>query len=351
LPLDAPPENICIVRLSALGDVTHAVPVLRAIQKNWPLTRVTWICATAVHPLLSVLDGVRFIVIDKKAGWRGYRQLRRELSGEKFDIMLQMQTSARANLTGACVKASIKLGWDKYRARDFHRCFMTNSIPETRYEHQVQGHLSFARTIGLDVNEPEWNFPVSEEAETFVNSFIPAGERILLISPCSSHQSLNWCVDRYTAVAKYAVDQKGMTLVLSGGPSDLERSIGEAIEGSIDKEVINLIGKLSLPQLMALLKRADVVLTPDSGPAHLANAVGTAVIGLHACTWPQRSGPYNSQDLCVDKFAEAARRFRGKNPQELRWGTRIKEEGVMELIQIDEVIDRLNLAIERFVAR
>lgn len=183
-----------------------------------------------------------------------------------------------------------------------------------------------------------------------MTSIIPAGERILLISPCSSHQSLNWCVDRYAAVAKYAVDQLDMTVVLSGGRSDLERSIGEAIEYSMKKQLINLIGKLSLPQLIALLKRADIVITPDSGPAHLANAVGTAVIGLHACTWPRRSGPYNSQDLCVDKFAEAARRFRGKNPPELRWGTRIKEEGVMKLIEVDDVINRLNLAIKRFVA-
>ena len=351
LPLDTPPKNICIVRLSALGDVTHAVPVLRAIQKNWPLTRVTWICATLVHPLLSVLDGVRFIVIDKKAGWRGYRQLRRQLAGERFDLMLQMQTSARANITGACVRADIKLGWDKNRARDFHRFFMTHSIPETMYEHQVQGHLSFARTIGLDVPEPEWNFPVSEEAVGFVDSLIPTGKQILLISPCSSHQDLNWRVDRYAAVAKYAVNQHGMTVVLSGGRSDLEKSIGEAIESSMEKQLINLIGKLSLPQLIALLKRADVVLTPDSGPAHLANAVGTPVIGLHACTWPRRSGPYNSQDLCVDKFAEAARRFRHKNPQELRWGTRIKEQGVMKLIEIDEVTNRLDLAIKRIVAR
>ena len=69
----------------------------------------------------------------------------------------------------------------------------------------------------------------------------------------------------------------------------------------------------------------------------------------NACTWPRRSGPYNSQDLCVDKFAEAAQRFRGKNPQELRWGTRIKGEGVMDLIEVDEVIDRLNLALNRIV--
>ena len=107
LSIKSPPENICIIRLSALGDVTHAVPVLRAIQKSWPQTRVTWICATYVHELLSVLEGVRFIVIDKRAGWRGYRQLRRQLAGERFDILLQMQTSARANLIGACVKSNL----------------------------------------------------------------------------------------------------------------------------------------------------------------------------------------------------------------------------------------------------
>ena len=169
------------------------------------------------------------------------RQLRRELRGEKFDIMLQMQISARANITGACVRVDIKLGRGKNRARDFHRFFMTHSIPETIYEHQIQGHLSFARTIGLDVPEPEWNFPVSEEAVGFVDSLIPAGNRILLISPCSSLQSRNWRADRYTAVANYAVKQHGMTVVLSGGRSDLEKSIGEAIESSMDKQVINLI--------------------------------------------------------------------------------------------------------------
>ena len=99
-----------------------------------------------------------------------------------------------------------------------------------------------------------------------------------------------------------------------------------------------------------LLKRADVVLTPDSGPAHLANAVGTPVIGLHACTWPRRSGPYNSQDLCVDKFAEAALQFRNKKLEDLRWGTRIIEKEAMNLIEVDEVIDRLDLAINRLDA-
>jgi heptosyltransferase I len=108
--------------------------------------------------------------------------------------------------------------------------------------------------------------------------------------------------------------------------------------------VVNLIGKDTLPQSLALLQRADIVLSPDAGPAHLANALGTPVIGLHACTWSKRSGPYNSLDLCVDKFAAAARQFRGKEPQDLRWGTRIEQPGVMDLIQIDEVIGKLEQA-------
>ncbi len=348
LPLAAPPESICIVRLSALGDVTHAVPVLRAIQQHWPQTRVTWICATLEHKLLAGLDGVRFVVVDKNAGWMGYLNLRRQLAAEKFDVMLQMQTSARANFTGACVRARIKLGWDRYRARDFHRFFMTHSIPETRYEHQVQGHLSFARTMGLDAQEPEWNFPIDNEARAFVNSVLPAGKRILLISPCSSHPRRNWSAQRYAAVADYAVSHHGMVAVLSGGPSELERNTGEEIEDAMRQQAVNLIGKDTLPQLAALLERVDVVLSPDAGPVHLANALGTAVIGLHASTWSKRSGPYNSLPLCVDKFPQAAERFRGKSPQQLRWGTRIEDAGVMDLIEVEEVIERLDMAVGNF---
>jgi len=347
LPLTSAPNKICIIRLSALGDVTHAVPVVRAIQQQWPQTQITWICATLEHKLLAALDGINFIAVDKKSGWRGYYRLWRTLAGQRFDIMLQMQTSARANFTGAVVKADIKLGWDRLRARDFHRFFMTHSIPQTRFEHQLQGHLSFARTIGLDAAEPEWNFPVSDDAIAFVDALIPAGKRVLLISPCSSHVHRNWRAERYAAIADHAIEDHGMTVVLSGGPSALEASVGQAIESAARHSLINLIGKDTLPQLVALLQRADVVLSPDSGPVHLANALGTPVIGLHACTWSKRSGPYNSLDLCVDKFSEAAQRYRGTTPELLRWGTRIEEDGVMDLVEVAEVRDRLEQALQR----
>jgi heptosyltransferase I len=347
LPLESAPESICIVRLSALGDVTHAVPVLRAIEKQWPQTRVTWICARLEHRLLSVLDGVTFHILDKKSGLGGYRQLRRELAGQRFDVMLQMQTSTRANLTGACVKADIKLGWDKDRAREFHQKFMTHAIPAVPFEHQVQGHLSFARTLGLNADEPVWNFPVGRDEAAFAASVMPSGQRTLLISPCSSHPARNWSAQRYAEVADFATESLGMAVLLSGGPSEAEKAFGTEIEEAMTTPVNNMIGKDTLQQLVALVQRADVVLSPDSGPAHLANAMGTPVVGLHASTWSRRSGPYHSLHLCVDKFAEAAHKFRGKRPEELRWGTRIEDDGVMDLIEVSEVRDRLEAAVRQ----
>jgi len=224
---------------------------------------------------------------------------------------------------------------------------MTHAIPETWHEHQLQGHLSFARSIGLDVEQPVWDLPITDEAAAFVDRLIPAGQRVLLISPCSSHPARNWHAERYAAVADYAAREHGMMVVLSGGPSALEASVGKAIESAMQTQALNLIGKDTLPQLTALLKRADLVISPDSGPSHLANALATPVIALHASTWSLRSGPYGSLDLCVDKFAEAAQKFLNKHPDELRWGTRIANEGVMDLIKVDEVIERLEVAIER----
>ena len=138
-----------------------------------------------------------------------------------------------------------------------------------------------------------------------------------------------------------------MRVALTGGRSDLEASTGEAIERSMKHRTLNLIGKDTLPTSLALLQRSDVVLSPDSGPAHLADALGTPVVGLYACTRSRRSGPYRSLDLCVDRFAEAARRFLGKDPDTVRWDKRIEKPGVMELIQVDDVIERLDAAVAR----
>ncbi|HEY9052825.1 MAG TPA: glycosyltransferase family 9 protein [Gammaproteobacteria bacterium] len=345
LPLTNPPEKICILRLSALGDVTHVIPVVRAIQSQWPKTQITWICGKFEHKLLSSLEGVKFIVFDKKLGWKAYIKLCQELKGERFDVLLHMQVALRANLASLCVSARLRLGWDKYRARDFHRLFINHSVPAVSQQHQVQGFLSFAHSLGIDIEQPAWDLPVSDEGASFAYQHIDKDKKTLLISPCSSHVLRNWSAEAYAEVADYAIEQLGMQVILSGGPSAVEKKMSQAIESRLRNKVTNLVGKDTLPQLVGLLKNVDVVISPDSGPAHIANALGTPVIGLYACTWSKRSGPYNYLDVCVDKFEIAAQKYRQKSAEQLRWGSKIEEPGVMDLIETAEVIAKLKQVI------
>jgi heptosyltransferase I len=103
-------------------------------------------------------------------------------------------------------------------------------------------------------------------------------------------------------------------------------------------------GKDTLKRLLAMLGRAQLLLAPDSGPMHMANAVGTRVLGLHAASNPDRSGPYSDRRWCVNKYDEAARKYLGKPASELAWGSKIERPGVMDLISVDEVIERYEAA-------
>ena len=155
----------------------------------------------------------------------------------------------------------------------------------------------------------------------------------------------NWRAEYYAQVADYAVGALGMRVVLCGGRSELERRVGEAIVARMKQPVENNIGQDTLLQLLATLERATILLTPDSGPAHMASAVGTPVIGLYAATNPARSGPYLSRQWCVDKYDVAARRLLGKPAHELPWTTKIERPGVMDLITPDEVIRKLHAVL------
>ena len=331
------------MRLSAIGDVIHVVPVIHAILKHNPQAEITWVIGKLEARLLNGLPGVEFIVFDKKGGWEAIRQLRQKLKGRKFDALLHMQVAARANLLSKLVKSPLRIGWDKPRWRDRHQWFINQSVRSLPGQHQVDAFLEFARALDVPVGPPEWNLPVSDEDLNWAEQILGnGGAPIMMISPCSSHILRNWQAARYAEVADYAISQHNMHVVLTGGPSELEIQTGKDIEAAMQNKAQNLIGKDTINQSVALLKWATVVLSPDSGPAHIASAVGTPVIGLYAATPSKRSGPYNSLELCVDEYTEAARIFRHKEPQELRWGQRIEFPGVMDLIETGDAIAKLN---------
>jgi heptosyltransferase I len=335
--------SICIMRLSAIGDVTHVVPVVRAIRNHHPQARITWIIGKLEAKLLAGLEGIEFIVFDKKGGFPAARGLRQTLKGRKFDVLLHMQVAARANLLSMLVKAPRRIGWDKPRWRDRHQWFINQSVKSVSQQHQVDAFLEFARALDIPTGEPVWDLPVSGQDTEWAQQTLGTDHSpILMISPCSSHPLRNWSAERYAAVADHAISRHGMRVVLTGGPSELEVNTGQAIEAAMQYHAQNLIGKDTITQSVALLQRATVLISPDAGPAHVASAVGTPVLGLYAATPSRRSGPYNSVDLCVDKYTEAAHKFRNKGPGELRWGQRIEFPGVMDLIEVNDVLEKLD---------
>ncbi|WP_031373546.1 glycosyltransferase family 9 protein [Lysobacter antibioticus] len=344
-------SSICLLRLSALGDVTHVVPLVRTLRAARPQASIAWIIGKGERRLLEGLEGVEFLEYDKKSGFAGMRALRRSLRerplpGGRFDVLLQMQVAARANLLSAFLPAQRRVGYDRSRSKDLHGLFINERIPDRPGIHVLDAIGSFCEPLGLRQTEVRWDLPVPEDAREWARAQWPQDEApTLLISPCSSHTVRNWRNDRYAAVADHAVE-RGWRVVLCGGRSELERNTADAILAAMRHPALDLVGKDTLKQLPALLERGQLLMTPDSGPMHIANAMGTKVLGLHAASNPARSGPYSDRRYCADRYDDAARKYLGKPAADIAWGTKIEHEGVMDLISVEDGV----AAFERYLA-
>lgn len=338
----APPKSICILRLSALGDVSHVVPLVRTVQRHWPSTAITWIVGRFEAKLVGDIDGVEFIPYDKRGGLGELLALRHALRGRRFDALLLMQLALRANIVSTSVHANARVGYDRARSKEGHGLFVNRRIPERHGQHVLDALGSFVEPLGLVQDMVQWNLPIQDDAETFAQEMLPGEQPTLIISPCASHAVRNWRPERYAAVAEHAVKRYDLRVVLCGGPSAAERAMGDAIVVQCKTPLIDLIGKDTIKRALALLRRATLVISPDSGPVHMANAVGTPVLGLYAATDPVRSGPYSDRQWCVDRYDAAARMFLSRPASALRWGRKIEQPGVMDLIETADVIERLD---------
>jgi len=326
--------------------VTHVVPLVRTLQQARPGVELHWVIDKAGHRLLEGLPGVAFHVYDKKSGLAGMRALRRELPATGFAALLQMQVAFRANVLSAFIPARRRIGYDRARSKDLHGLFINERIPDRPGIHVLDAIGSFCEPLGLKQTAVSWDLATPADAHDWARAqWDDDGRPVLMISPCSSHVRRNWHADRYAALADHAA-ARGWRVVLCGGRSELERHTADAILAAMRAPALDLVGRDTLKQLPALLARARLLVTPDSGPMHIANAVGTKVLGLHAASNPARSGPYSDRRYCVDRYDDAARRFLRRPAADLKWGTKIEFDGVMDLVTVDDAI----AAFERYVA-
>lgn len=341
--------TICILRLSALGDCCNLVPAVRALQRAWPQARITWVIGAAEHSLLSGLSGVEFIIYDKKTGLAGMRALKRTLQGRRFDILLHMQAALRASVLSLFIPAQRRIGFDKARAKDFQWLFTRERITPNPQQHVAEGFMDFVRHLGIQDTQPEWNLAIPSSNEQQAQALVEGHTPYLVLSPCSSNRARNWrnwSVEGYQAVIQHTYEKHGLKTVITGGHSEEEKHYGQALQQASPEAVINLVGKTPLKTLLALIKNANAVIAPDSGPIHMAVALQRPAIGLYVTSNPLRTGPWHQQEWVVNYYPQALDQFLQKTVSEVKWGQRVRDPNAMLIIPTHAVTDKIDLLMQ-----
>lgn len=337
-----PPQSLCILRLSALGDITHTLPIFHTIRKTWPETKITWIIGKTEYEIVKGLKDVEFIIFNKKAGFSAYKNIRKRLKHKRFDVLLHMQMSLRASLISLLVKASTKIGFDRARAKDGQWLFTNKKIAAKNNQHVIDSFFGFTEVLGIKEKIYHWDIPVSEEDKLSSKKLLSNISKYIIISPCSSKDYRNWNSQGYAAIADYIKEKYDYDVILTGGNSTIEKQYAKEIMQQCSSVPVNLIGKTKIKELLSIIQNAAFMISPDSGPAHMATAMDTPVIGLYASTNPDRARPYLSAEWSVNRYADAIQKKYNKTVEKVAWGSRVRDEWAMNLITVDDVKKKID---------
>ncbi|ASU23375.1 ADP-heptose--LPS heptosyltransferase I [Vibrio qinghaiensis] len=330
------PHSICFLRLSAIGDVCHAVAAIQTLQRYWPSTKITWVIGKVEAQLLQGLENVELIVFEKKQGFSGMRDVWKQLKGRRFDALVHMQLALRASLLTLGIKATYKIGFNFKRAKEGQWLFTNCKISDTESTHVLDSFYSFIEFLGVPRSTPQWDLPIDKADHQFASTTL-GDKPTLVISPAASKDERNWLSERYAIVGDYAFE-RGYQVVICGSPAEREKKLANDIISQMRYPALNLVGSTTLKQLTAVLSKASIVLAPDSGPVHIATTQGTPVIGLYGHSNPKRTGPYNNLENVVSVYEKFIVQQHGKTIDTLPWSTRVKGEHIMKAISVNAVI-------------
>lgn len=328
--MDQTIKNIAVVRLSAIGDVCHAMVVVDALRKRFPKAHITWITGPVEAQLVQLLPNVVVQVYDKKSGLSGMWALRKALKSIQFDVLLHFQWSLRASLLSKMLRAKRRIGFKKAYSRENQHWFVNEFGAEPRSPHVLDSFLAIAAKLGV----VEVSLPLPLALPTLSRD-LP--DEYVVINPCASKAERNWNIEGYQAVIEWCAS-KTLPVVLTGGPSASERAVAQQLQVA---NVTNLVGQTRLAEMLTVLKGAKWVLSPDTGPAHMATLVGTPVVGLYAHSNPKRTGPYCDLDKVVSVYEQCAQQEYGKPVSELPWASRVHDPKAMQQISAEQVIAQL----------
>ncbi len=301
LAFATPPGRILIIKPSSLGDVTHAMPVVPLLRRRWPEAHISWIVAPACVGLLEGMSGLdEVIVFDRRrlgTAWRNPAagldliRFKRDLRRRQFDLVIDFQGLFRSGWMTWQTRAAVRVGFRA--AREFAWLFYTDRIAvKPIAQHAIDRYLTIVQALGCPTSPLEYPFPVTPADRQHIGTALGGVQRFAVHLPGANWLTKRWPVEHFAQLATELDKRYRLASVIAGGPeiADLAMRIPHAI---------NLAGKTTLPQLVALLDRADLVVANDSGPMHIAAALNRPLVAIFGPTNPVLTGPYRRLDSVV----------------------------------------------------
>lgn len=295
--------KVLVIKPSSLGDVVHALPVARHLRRHRPDASIHWFLNRELVPLLEGDPDIERIIPFDRHGWLGPLgwpdawQTLRKLRAERYDLILDLQGLARSGLIGWLANGARVVGVDD--SREGAPLFHDRSVPRpTGTRHAVDWYLAVLRELGIPTDGSiEW-MPTRSWAAAPAKARIEGSGQVWIgLQPGARWMNKRWPVESFAALARELAEDPAVRLAVFGGGADA--SLGAAIAAAVPGRVTDFCGKLSLPEVAEWLRLCRMLVTNDTGPMHIAAAVGTPVVALFGPTSPERTGPYGQLSSVV----------------------------------------------------
>jgi len=296
-------KNILVINVNWLGDVIFSSPVFKALKEAYPQARISCL---AVPRVKEVLESIPFMdeIIEYDENGRHVNpiaklQLIGALRKKKFDAVFLLHRSLTRALLAFWAGIPIRVGYDEKGRRRF----LTHKVtPLSGQVHRSDHYLNVIESFGVKVNDRATVLEVSSDVEQEVKGVLKArgieeGEEYWVVNPGGNWDLKQWPRENFSVLIERLMTEFKMKAVISGAPKD--ESLVNAIVTPLEIKPVVLVGQTNLKQVMALMKNARLVISADSGPLHLANSVGTDVIGIFGPTRPEITGPRGKGQVSI----------------------------------------------------
>ncbi len=340
-----PAKKICLIRTSAIGDTVHALGLVNALKKGYPDAHLTWVLQSIPYEMVMHQPGIdRFITFDRKGGFQDWRNLRQRLRKDHFDLAIIPQASSKTSMITLFTRAGIRLGFDFKRSREFHWIVTNRHIEPRPMRHVQDQFFEFVEHLGITDYPVEWNFHFTDEERQWQQFFFDSIDRpVVGFVVASAHPEKDWSPAGYAEVMDHVDSRLNLQPMIIGGPSAGERQIAEQIADRCRCTPVFALEK-PIRRTMLQLDGSRLIVSPDTGPLHIAVALNIPTVGLYGYSDPRRCGPFRKfHDLLIDKYKEPDM----PSPPI----TRKVKSGRMQRITTAEVIGKIELGLKIYPDR